>query len=219
VAAPLAGPHRSTNGSCVDKACHATSPHGSGGSDYALFRSKLLTAAADLQVADALADSANSGIDAGLLAGTSGTVDEQAAVRAGYTCASAGCHTTTQLTVLKAGWSESRDTTHDAGVQILKGGHVSGSAATSEGASAYAAVAGCTSCHDQVDTTTRSGYTFPHAQRATGAGAGVQTRLWMNIAGTTTDTPVPMTDSNMKSFDGACLKCHRTGTTGIGITH
>jgi len=223
VAAPLAGPHSSSNGSCTSRACHALSPHGAGGSSYALFRSKLLTDAVDAQVADALADSANSGIDAAFLAGTSGTADEQAAVRAGYTCASEGCHEQTQLPVIRAGWSELREQIYPLGNipgnQILKTGHVTGSAATSEGASAYAPVAGCTSCHEQADAATRSGYTFPHAQKATGTGAGTQTYLWMNIAGQVGDPLVPMTNSNMKSFDGACLKCHRDGVDGIGLTH
>jgi len=223
VAAPLAGPHSSTNGSCTSRACHATSPHGAGGSTYALFRSKLLTAAVDAQVADALADSANSGIDAAFLAGTSGTADEQDAVRVGYTCASEGCHEQTQLPVIRKGWSELREQIYPLGNvpgnQVLKTGHMTGTAAANNAAGSYAPVAGCTSCHDQTDATTRSGYTFPHAQRATGAGAGLQTYLWYNIAGSTVDAPVAMENSNMKSFDGACLKCHRTATEGIGIDH
>jgi len=229
-AAPLAGPHGSANSgtdfpvsSCTNRACHTTSPHGANGSAYALFRSKLLTDAVDAQVADALADSANSGIDAAFLAGTAGTADERAAVRAGYTCASEGCHEQTQLPVIRAGWSELREVIYPLGNipgnQVLKTGHITGSAATSEGASAYAPVAGCVSCHEQADGTTRSGYTFPHAQRPTGAGTGTQNYLWMSISGTTTDTLTPMTFSNMKSMDGACLKCHRTGTQGIGLTH
>jgi predicted CXXCH cytochrome family protein len=222
-AAPLAGPHSSASGSCTSRACHATSPHGANGSDYALFRSKLLTDAVDVQVADAAADPTNSGVTAAILAGTGGTASERDAVMAGYTCASEGCHEQTQLSVLKAGWAELRENLYPlgnvAGNQVLKTGHMTGSAASSEGASAYAPIAGCISCHDQTDLATRSGYTFPHAQRATGSGAGTQTYLWYNIAGSTTDTEVPMTDSNMKSFDGACLKCHRTDTQGIGLTH
>ena len=134
-----------------------------------------------------------------------------------------GCHEQTQLPVIKAGWSELREVTYPlgnvTGNQIKKTGHMTGSAASSSGASAYAPIAGCTSCHDQADIATRTGYTFPHAQRATGTGAGTQTFLWYNIAGSTIDAAVPMTNSNMKSFDGACLKCHRTATEGIGITH
>jgi len=210
VAAPLAGPHSSTNGSCTSRACHTTSPHGANGSAYALFRSRLLTDAVDAQVADAAA-------------GTAGTADEQDAVRTGYTCASEGCHEQTQLPVIKAGWSELREQIYPLGNvpgnQILKTGHMTGTAATTETLSAYAPIAGCTSCHEQADGTTRTGYTFPHAQRATGAGAGTQTYLWMSIAGDTTDALIPMTNSNMKSMDGACLKCHRTTTQGIGVTH
>lgn len=226
-AAPLAGPHGSSTGgeltTCTNRACHTTSPHGANGSAYALFRSKLLTDAVDAQVADALADSANSGIDATFLAGTSGTADEQDAVRTGYTCASEGCHEQTQLPVIKAGWSELREVIYPLGNvpgnQILKTGHMTGSAPTTETLSAYAPIAGCTSCHEQADAATRTGYTFPHAQRATGTGSGTQNYLWMSIAGDTTDALTPMTNSNMKSMDGACLKCHRTTTEGIGLTH
>jgi len=222
-AAPLAGPHSSTSGACDSRACHATSPHGAGGSTHALFRSKLLTAAVDAQVADAASNPASSGITAAFLAGTAGTADEQEAVRVGYTCASDGCHEQTQLPVIVKGWSELREQIYPLGNvpgnQILKTGHMTGSAAANGAAASYAPVAGCTSCHDQVDGTTRSGYTFPHAQRATGAGAGQQTYLWYNIAGSTVDAPVAMTNSNMKSMDGACLKCHRDATEGIGINH
>ncbi len=231
-AAPLAGPHgSSSNGtdtptsSCATRACHATSPHGAGGSTYALFRSKLLTAAVDAQVADALADSANSGVTAAFLAGdmTGFSADEADSVRTGYTCASEGCHEQTQLPVIRKGWSELREQIYPlgniAGNQILKTGHMTGTAAANNAAASYAPIAGCTSCHDQADGATRTGYTFPHAQRATGTGSGTQTFLWYTIAGSTVDAPVDMTTTNMKSFDGACLKCHNSGAAGIGITH
>lgn len=223
-AAPLAGPHGSSTGgdtgSCTNRACHATSPHGVGGSTYALFRSKLLTAAVDAAVANAAADPTNSGVTAAVLAGTDASAANMDAVRVGYTCNSAGCHEQTMLSVIKKGWAENRETTYPlGGSKIMKTGHMTGEAANSAALDAYAPVSSCTSCHDQKDVTTRTGFTFPHAQRATGAGAGNQTYLWYNIAGNTTDVLTPMTDSNMKSFDGACLKCHRTTTQGIGVTH
>ena len=95
VAAPLAGPHSSTSGSCTDRACHATSPHGVGGSQYGVFSAKLLTAAVDAQVADAAADPTTSGVTAALLTGAGANTDftgASDAVRVGYTCASEGCH-------------------------------------------------------------------------------------------------------------------------------
>lgn len=223
IAAPLAGPHDSSGSkgatSCTDKACHATSPHGANGSAYGLFASKLLTAAVDAAVSAAAANPTSSGVTAALLTGAGQSTNftgDSDAVRVGYTCNSAGCHEQTMLPVISAGWSEQRETVYPLGVTIAKTGHMTG--ALPMGTVAYAPVASCVSCHDQVDATTRSGHTFPHAQRATGAGSGQQTYLWYNISDTTTGTLDPMINSNMKSFDGACLKCHRTGTAGVGIT-
>lgn len=231
-AAPLAGPHNSSTsastGGCAYRACHSTSPHGAGGSDYALFRSKLLTAAVDVVVASAAADPVNSGVTAALLAGTGGTADERMSVRVGYTCNSIGCHEQSMLPVIKEGWSESRVVNYSGndavdflpGNMKMKTGHGTGTLAA--GTFAAAPVASCNSCHDQEDSATRSGYTFPHAQRATGTGAGVagnaQNFLWYNIAGFVGDTKVPMINQNQKSFDGACLKCHRgSASSGVGF--
>ena len=235
VAAPLAGPHSSSSGSCTDRACHATSPHGVGGSQYGLFASKLLTRAVDTNVAAAAANPASSGVTAALLSGAgqdyvySGNSD---AVRVGYTCATAGCHVQSMLPVIKAGWSEQRQTTYPTGPTIAKTGHMTGALAPNPAyptlggnmAVAFAPVASCTSCHDQTDAQTNSGHTFPHAQRATGTGAGVpgnaQVYLWYNIAANSNASSTPMTSKNMKSFDGACLKCHRgdNTTNGVGLS-
>lgn len=226
-AAPLAGPHSSTSGSCTSRACHATSPHGAGGSTYALFRSKLITAAVDVEVAAAAANPTSSGVSAAILDGTGGTADQRDSVITGYTCGVYNCHQQTMLPVIQAGWAEERVKIYSSSAaadnvpsnMVMKTGHMTGTAAA-DGVRAFAPVAGCTSCHDQADPATRSQYTFPHAQRPTGAGAGTQTYLWMNIGGYVGDTAVPMTNTNMKSFDGACLKCHRdaTNTQGIGLT-
>ena len=93
------------------------------------------------------------------------------------------------------------------------------SVAANDGVTSFTSATSCIGCHDQVDATTRSGHTFPHAQRATGAGAGQQTYLWYNIAADNAAAGIPMTNSNMKSFDGACLKCHRRRRpAGVGKT-
>lgn len=220
VAAPLAGPHSSTNGNCASRACHATSPHGVGGSTYGLFNAKLLNAGVDAAVAAAAANPASSGVTAALLTGAGQNVNFTGAadaVRVGYTCNQADCHVQTMLSVVQAGWAENREIIYGDEVNLrAKTGHLSVSAV---GGTAYTAASSCAGCHDQVDSTTRSGYTFPHAQRATGAGAGGQTYLWYNIAGNTTDAKLPVVNANMKSFDGACLKCHRTTVSGVGITY
>jgi hypothetical protein len=43
----------------------------------------------------------------------------------------------------------------------------------------------------------------------------------MGIAGAKGDALTAMSDPNMKSFDGACLKCHRDtgGLAGVGVDH
>jgi predicted CXXCH cytochrome family protein len=220
-AAPLAGPHGSGNnvaGSCTTRACHSTSPHGVGGSIYGLFAAKLLRPQVDAAVAGALANSGASGIDTALLAGVGQSTNftgASDAVRVGYTCNSAGCHTDTMLPVVKAGWGENR-ATNGVGA-VAKTGHIS---VQGIGATSFKAATSCIGCHDQVDSATRTGFTFPHAERATGSGAGTQNYLWYNIAGDSAGTDAaPMTTTNMKSFDGACLKCHRSTTSGVGIAY
>ncbi len=173
VAAPLAGPHGSTNGSCNGRSCHAASPHGADGSVYGLFNAKLLNKAVDTAVAAAAADPANSGVTAALLTGAGANTDFTGAadaVRVGYTCNQADCHVQTMLSVVEAGWAEDREIIYGDEVNLrAKTGHLS---VSGTGATAFTAATSCAGCHDQVDATTRSGYTFPHAQRATGAGAG-----------------------------------------------
>ncbi|MEI8082313.1 MAG: hypothetical protein WCI74_10765 [Actinomycetes bacterium] len=189
-----------------------------------MFAAKLLTAAVDAQVADAAANPTSSGVTAALLTGAgqstnfSGAAD---AVRVGYTCASEGCHEQTQLPVIVAGWAENREQIYPLGNvpgnQVLKTGHMSVSA--NDGVSSFTSATSCIGCHDQVDTTTRSGHTFPHAQRATASVGTTQNFLWYNLAGNTTDAKVAVLNPNEKNFDGACLKCHRTTTSGVGITY
>jgi predicted CXXCH cytochrome family protein len=224
-AKPLGGPHGSNgtsySGNCSERACHAKSPHGVGGSQYGLFNAKLLNAGVDSAVAAAAANPASSGVTAALLTGAgqnmnfTGAAD---AVRVGYTCNQADCHVQTALAIVQAGWGEYRYNNYplDASGKKMKTGHLSVSAI---GNTAYTAASSCAGCHDQVDSATRSGYTFPHAQRASTDGPGGQTFLWYNIAGNTTDTKQPMLNANQKSFDGACLKCHRTTVSGVGITY
>jgi predicted CXXCH cytochrome family protein len=111
VAAPLAGPHGSTNGACNGRSCHAASPHGADGSVYGLFNAKLLNKAVDTAVAAAAADPTNSGVIAALLTGAGANTDFTGAadaVRVGYTCNQADCHVQTMLSVVEAGWAENR---------------------------------------------------------------------------------------------------------------
>jgi predicted CXXCH cytochrome family protein len=226
------GPHSSgSDASCNSRGCHANSPHGVGTSQYKLFAAKLLNnmplatdsgAKVDMAVAPALANSAASGITVNILNGVT-PVDEgtRQAIVVGYTCNSWGCHEQSMLPVVKAGYAEDRLTVYPetAGVEIPKTGHMTGSAATSETLDAFAAVSGCSSCHDQADASTRSGHTFPHSQTPYGAsnmGTG-RAYLWMGYAGQLGGSLTAM-GAGDKASDGACLKCHRSATSGIGIT-
>jgi hypothetical protein len=114
--------------------------------------------------------------------------------------------------------------------RVSKTGHVAGSFAAVPGAGSYAAIAGCTSCHDQTDAanTVAGHFTFPHGQTPTGAtnatavgggsGIGVRSRVWSGWSGSVTDVKT-VTDSTTKAYDGQCLKCHRDGAgEGIGLT-
>lgn len=238
------GPHSSgTDASCNSRGCHLNNPHGAGASQYKIFAAKLIGnmplvtdsgAKADLSVAYAVANSGASGITADMLNGVT-AIDNgtRQAIVVGYTCNSAGCHEQTMLPVINKNYAESRETTYPSGLYTMKTGHITAAADASftagvtSGATAHASfnpINGCTSCHDQTDSLTRTGFTFPHSQTAAGTsnlGAG-RAYLWMGIASNASGSDLTaMTDPNMKSFDGACLKCHRSsdGLSGIGVSH
>ncbi len=199
------GPHSSgTDASCNSRGCHLNNPHGAGASQYKIFAAKLignattLTASgakADLSVAYAVANSGTSGVTANLLNGLeedgvtpldNGT---RQAVVVGYTCNSWGCHEQTMLPVINKGYSEDRVTiypeTDPLSTEIMKTGHITASADATETHASYNPVNGCTSCHDQTDSLTRSGFTFPHSQTPAGTsnmGTG-RAYLWMGYAG------------------------------------
>lgn len=229
------GPHSSgTDASCNTRGCHVNNPHGAGGSQYKVFAAKLVTAAVDAAVADAVANPTASGIsadDLNAVATSTWSAKTRSAVVVGYTCNSQGCHGQSLFTVLNKGYSEDRNAIYIQNAdestfpEIAKTGHMTVALANTAGAS-YAPVESCTSCHDGTDGATRSGFTFPHSQTAFGASnvtapSGENTRayLWMTFADSLTGTRQGMTTTDMKAFDGACLKCHRDGLgNGIGLT-
>ena len=231
-AAPRRGPHSSagTSGSCSDRACHSASPHGVGGSQYGLFSAKLLNGGVDAAVAVAAGAPAQSGVTAALLTGAGANTNFTGAadaIRVGYTCNQADCHVQTMLSVVQAGWSESREINYGedlitpggaANNYKLKTGHIS---VQGIGTTAFAAAASCASCHDQVAAGTRSGYAFPHAQSVAGAASTTQNFLWYNMGNGAGNATTPIVNANQKSFDGACLKCHTNGalSSGVGITY
>jgi len=233
------GPHSSgTNASCTARSCHTNSPHGVGVSQYKIIAQKLLSANTDAVLASALANPAASGITlADLNADPSSTWNKElrSLVRTGYNCNQAGCHVQTLLAVVRTGWAETRYDTYDADHGYVdKTGHlgqvgVNTVPAYNGAQRAFVPVASCVSCHDQTDTATAgresvstvSGYTFPHSQTPLGtSNLGVsRAYLWMGIAADSASAKVGMTTTNMKAYDGACLKCHRSPTSGVGITY
>ena len=117
-----------------------------------------------------------------------------------------------------------------------KTGHVAGDFGADRSVTAYAAISGCTSCHDQTDSanTVVGNFTFPHGQTPTGAtnlvkedgvtsATGLRARIWSGYAGKLGDPLVYTVGTAQKAFDGQCLKCHRTfdgqEDIGIGLTH
>jgi len=222
------GPHSSGNdANCTSRACHINSPHGVGVSKYALLGGKLINDDADIVIDAALATGTDAarGYNATDLENQVGdntlSAGEQSALVAGYTCNQEDCHFNTTLAVIAKNWSEDREAMYPLGDGdiVKKTGHLSSAAATSTHAS-YAAVNSCNSCHDQTDAATTSGFTFPHSQTAYGAsnlGTG-RAYLWMGY-GAEAGAPLTAVGANDKAFDGTCLKCHRDGTEGIGLTH
>jgi hypothetical protein len=106
----------------------------------------------------------------------------------------------------------------------MKTGHLT--RASANGETAFAPVDSCVSCHDQTDSatgngmTTVSGFTFPHSQTPVGTSDLGPDRawLWMGYAGSLEAPKTGMVESAQKAYDGACLKCHRSGSSGIGLT-
>lgn len=233
-----------TGSTCLNRACHIGNPHGANGSSYKVVAQKLLSPATDAALAAAVANPVASGISADKLNAVEATTKEwKSTVRTGYNCNQSGCHVQTLLAVVEKGWSETRYDTYEATHGYAdKTGHLGIAGTTGV---AFAPVESCVSCHDQEDPatvngndSTVSGYTFPHGQVATWqqpgqvvtgatyadstegpATAGPRAWLWMNIGEYVGATKTPMTTSNMKAYDGACIKCHRAdATTGVGLT-
>ena len=236
------GPHSSgTDGSCTARSCHMTNPHGAGGSKYKIVAAKLLSPNTDYKLTNYALNDVASGITlADLNAEATSTWDEatRSAVRTGYNCNQADCHVQTLLTVLNKGYSEQRYVDYNApawpdgrtlanGGYVMKTGHQTVVEADAVRGVAFAPVDSCVSCHDQSDAATAgnpystvSGFTFPHSQTPRGASnfGAARAWLWMGYAGSLEDTVTGMANNTDKAFDGACLKCHRSGTSGIGLT-
>lgn len=217
------GPHFSgVNESCTERRCHTNSPHGVGTSTYALFGGKLITDGVDATVGAAAA-SAGNGFTVDNLTGAAPLGEaERRSIVTGYTCNQPDCHYNTLLAVLTRNYSELRDDVYPLGEgdAVTKTGHLT-VAPFNASAASYAPVASCTSCHDQTDAATKSGYTFPHSQVAAGStNLAGRAYLWMGYASHLGSTLQPVASPEQKAYDGTCLKCHRdaANTAGIGLT-
>jgi hypothetical protein len=304
---------------CFTRRCHATNPHGAGGSKYTIFAAKLLfndspadddatnpeladlhgagtyggddaiydalgaTDAAVQRFADANPDIITLTATEILIHGVAPDANETHALVAGLTCGRPSnvnsgedeCHAEAAYAIVDKGIVENRNhgtgiTGNDGSIAGIpnktqdpvngnnnafrtdntqveapgnnwynggndhrdsKTGHVAGSFLPVNEAGSYAAIAGCTSCHDQTDAanTVYGNFTFPHGQTPTGAtnavavgggtGTGVRSRIWSGWAGNL-GAQRTVTDSTSKAYDGQCLKCHRdaTGLLGVGLT-
>lgn len=234
------GPHGSgANTQCTNRVCHVNSPHGVGVSEYKLLGGKLINGDSGARGVDKVIDAAlaigtdaERGWNATDLNNTVGdfalTDGEKSALISGYTCNQSDCHGNTMLPVIAKGWAESRGTLYpndnfmvqDPSLNSMKTGHIAGSAEATATHASYTPIDGCTSCHDQTDAATTSGFTFPHSQTAYGAtNLAGRAYLWMGYAAQKGD-PLTAVGQGDKAFDGTCLKCHRdTDGSGIGVTH
>jgi len=91
---------------------------------------------------------------------------------------------------------------------------------------AWAAASKCTDCHDAQDSFGNTA--FPHAWGQDAAGNS--TRMWLLSASeygaTKTSVSIPLPsplhnaykDHPVQLQDGVCLKCHRSGNDGVGLT-
>ncbi|MBS3973835.1 MAG: hypothetical protein KGZ89_03090, partial [Actinobacteria bacterium] len=217
------GPHGSgDNAACTSIGCHLNNPHGVGGSQYQVISQKLLNPATDALLTTALASPNLSGITTTALSGTVWPDSTESIVRTGYNCNL--CHTSTMLAVVGSWtvdgetrwWAENRHQNIGDHTPVSKTGHptVGSTTATSRAGLpiAWAPVTDCESCHDQTDSSTRTGYTFPHSQTPRGTSATGPSRawLWMSWAGSVGATRQPVASEEQKAFDGNCLKCHRS---------
>lgn len=231
------GPH---SGRCANTDCHG-GPHGVGASTYAGPASRLISAAADSNIAADLAANA-------LPVATLDTWNAQSRVIAtGGLCARTGCHTNSMFGVVTAGAETSR--TVAAAGQMVTGhrviadataawaGELYGSNMTSgKGiAIAFKPVEYCNSCHDLTDDNNGGKEAFPHAINdvvsvAQGKVAGTRPAVWLTAApdSATQSTVVgayndySAADGNAAGggiVDGVCLKCHKSATAGLGITY
>jgi hypothetical protein len=221
--------------SAVD-GCHAQSPHGVGVSTYSLMSSKLINVRVDTLIANAITNTAVTGLTAADFAAASPNGFK---VVTGYVCGQAACHTQSAFAISTrdsqmfvngpSGANSSFKTGHPV-MAAARATYVppAGSAmVTGVGkAVAWVATDGCDSCHSVLDAGNGNQSWFPHnVPEAEVPGSGAA--LWMQVAADSSQPlvnldPLWVTDgADYGSVtDGNCLKCHRNGAgNGVGLDY
>lgn len=154
-------------------------------------------------------------------------------VGAGYVCANGGCH-----------MGQFNSLTDDAEFGVVddpitmtesqyvdpnyKGHTLAAVADLSSRGVAFGNVGACNDCHDSIDYRISDSATqFPHGNDrigADGAKLGGTSASWFTVAAyrhspDTTLTSRAEGSQFTSASDGACLKCHRDGKRGVGITY
>ena len=170
-------------------------------------------------------------------------------VATGYICANGGCHINGAFNALSEdayfGNIVGTDVKTTSRTSAIKG-HVLGAVPTVGGVSvptsggtptvvtdiAFAPTARCNSCHDAVDARIGGAKQFPHGNDNIAADgthvayAGGTTAAWFTLAdyfgGTSVNTNVRQptgAGALTVAMDGACLKCHKSATGGVGVSY
>jgi hypothetical protein len=218
----------SPHGTCTR--CHTMNPHGSGGSMYPVLAAKLLNTTGDANITADLTPG-NNGLVADMFDGSASLSAEGLTLGTGYLCS--GCHA--------QAFAVNVASTNPAGGGQGSTGHRVLATATNTwdrtlyGASmattttvAFADAYGCDSCHAAQMSDGSSA--FPHGYVDNTGAVSPKTvagssYVWLTLgsyagsadttilATTEPDSPILLTE------DGLCLKCHRDGTNGVGISY
>jgi len=232
-----AGPH---SGRCTNDDCHG-GPHGVGSSIYDGPASKLISAKADTNM---LADlTAN-----GLPVSTLDTWNAQTrAIATGGLCSRSGCHTNSMFGVVTAGAAAPRSvgtTKTVTGHRVIAAATTNWNANGTDFPTtktnltiAFKPVDYCNSCHDLVDDNNGGKEAFPHGindvvSAGQGKLAGSRPAVWLTAgpdAETTSTVVGPYNQytggagtagaAGSSIIDGTCLKCHVSGSVGVGLTY
>jgi cytochrome c553 len=224
--------------------CHSRSVHGADGSQYPVLKARMINTRADSDIAWERANPTNNNINEVDFNDTSDT--GALALGTGYLCGSADCHTggvtfpvnRSGATPYQAGALRSvtghrvlamntTDWNNDGSYGVVYSAGQTDS--PFGGPVAFAPVGACYACHDAQGVGRVKA--FPHNYVDNSGAAVAKTALgsswiWLTVAADTTDTKVVAgktqtgtTNEIAGHSDGLCLKCHRDGVAGVGISY